>query len=252
MTTQQPRSEGSRPGHKRLRRSRGRVHVNGAWLAYERVGSGLPVVFVPKLGTDRRVWEKQVRSFAARYEVIRYDPRGCGKSSLGPYPVRHAEDLAGLLDALGIQQTALVSVDTSAEIALELAVDQPQRVGTLVLAIPWVRELARRLRLSGRQPIVEPRQVVRTRAERRTTRAASWRLLVIVLDILLRDLRYSWSRNPRPGYAPPWWGEVPVLDRLAEVASPTVVVLGEWTSPFAYARAELLQAAIPTDLDTVP
>jgi pimeloyl-ACP methyl ester carboxylesterase len=55
--------------------------------------------------------------------VVRYDLRGWGRSprQMGIY--RHAQDLTGLLDWLGIERAALVGFRHSAEIALDLALD---------------------------------------------------------------------------------------------------------------------------------
>jgi pimeloyl-ACP methyl ester carboxylesterase len=252
MTTAQPRSEASRPGHKRLRRSRGRVHVNGAWLAYERVGSGLPVVFVPDLVSDRRVWSEQTIPFGQRYEVIRYDSRGYGKSSLGPHLVRHAEDLASLLDLLGIEQTALVGYEDGAEIALELALDQPERVRALVLAHPQVRD---RHRLSTADCVsIEARpQVLLTPAETRALSKAAWRLFVIRMQNVFLEKVRSWPRSRGDRYYPTPWAEIPVSERLAEVRTPTLILRGEGAGHFSWQFVEQLRAAIPgSELASVP
>jgi non-heme chloroperoxidase len=188
------------------------------------------------------MWTQQVHAFASRFEVIRYDPRGTGRSTFGRTPARHAADLAALLDVLGVQRTAVVTIETGAEVALEMAAEQPQRVGALVLTVPIVRHL----RVPGPPPIVEPRQVVRTRAEQRQLWGSTLRLLMMGFQNVLRDLMFAWPRSRRPSYSAPWLADVPVSDHLAEVVAPTCVVLGEWTSPRAYARAELLRTAIPT------
>lgn len=122
------------------RKRNGKAPANGTelYFACAGVASGLPLVLIPETGTDRRIWGDQVRAFAQHYQVVRYDLRGWGRSrrQMGIY--RHAEDLAGLLDWLGIERAALVGVYSGANIALELALERPERVAALVLVQPRV------------------------------------------------------------------------------------------------------------------
>src|ERR1700693_3966186 len=58
------------------------------------------------LGTDLHMWDAQVKPFAERFRLIRYDRRGHGKSAVppGPYSMeRLSRDVLGILDRLGIE-----------------------------------------------------------------------------------------------------------------------------------------------------
>jgi pimeloyl-ACP methyl ester carboxylesterase len=117
--------------------------ANGTRLYFACAGaeSGPPLVLIPETGTDRRIWGNQVASFAEHYRVVRYDLRGWGRSPRRAGVYRHAQDLAALLDWLGIERAggvALVGFRSGADIALELALDQPERVAALVLVEPWL------------------------------------------------------------------------------------------------------------------
>lgn len=122
---------------------KGNAPANGTQLYFERTGaaSGLPLVLIPETGADRRIWGDQVRAFAERYQVIRYDLRGWGRSPRRMGVYRDAEDLAGLLDRLGIERAALVGFSHGAEIALDLALERPELVAALVLVEPSVSGL---------------------------------------------------------------------------------------------------------------
>src|SRR5262245_53454115 len=85
-----PTQEDHRTAHRR-----GKIVVNGTTLYYEMAGTGPYVVFIPNIGSDRRMWDEQVRTFAPRYTVVRYDLRGYGRSALTARSFRHAEDLNG-------------------------------------------------------------------------------------------------------------------------------------------------------------
>ena len=56
------------------------ISVDGARLYYELFGSGHPLVLVPGEVADSRIWEDQVAAFAERYQVVRFDLRGSGRS----------------------------------------------------------------------------------------------------------------------------------------------------------------------------
>jgi len=114
----------------------GLTQVAGADLYYEVAGSGHPIVLVPAYGFDTRCWADQVGSFSQSFTVVRYDPRGFGRSSL---PVEgqaysHQDDLAGLLDHLGIEQAHVVGISNGGRIAIGFALAYPGRTASLVAA----------------------------------------------------------------------------------------------------------------------
>ena len=81
--------------------------VNGVRLAYSDLGEGQPVfLLVHGFPLNRSMWDPQVGLLRALGRVIAPDLRGFGASEAGPPgPLtvdRHADDLAALLDHLGI------------------------------------------------------------------------------------------------------------------------------------------------------
>ncbi len=60
----------------------GFAEVNGTRIYYETAGSGHPLVLIHGYTLDTRIWDDQFENFAQRYQVIRYDMRGFGKSSV--------------------------------------------------------------------------------------------------------------------------------------------------------------------------
>ena len=115
--------------------ARGReAPVNGTRLYYERAGSGPPVVLVSGGGTlDRRQWDDQFQVLAGRHDVIRYDLRGIGRSARPSAEFSHHNDLSALLDYLNIEQALICGV-SFAVIAIDAALDFPDRISGLVLA----------------------------------------------------------------------------------------------------------------------
>lgn len=97
---------------------------------------GPALVFSNSLGTDFRVWEFLLPRLPTGLRLVRYDKRGHGLSDCPPGPwtiADHAEDLAGLLDRLGVHQAVVVGLSVGGMIAQELARLRPDLVRGLVL-----------------------------------------------------------------------------------------------------------------------
>ena len=102
------------------------VSVTGTALAVERRGSGRPLLLIHGGGEDAAMLAGQAESLAtAGFEVISYDRRGTGRSGRENWPGRgadqHADDAAGLLQALAVGPAIVVGVSSGGVIALDLA-----------------------------------------------------------------------------------------------------------------------------------
>ena len=111
---------------------------NGIVVHHEVAGGpDLPaMVFANSLGTDLRVWDALLPHFAGRFRLVRYDKRGHGLSDLGGDPFSIAllaDDLAALLDGLGVERAVVVGLSIGGLIAQRLAATRPDLVRALVL-----------------------------------------------------------------------------------------------------------------------
>ena len=92
----------------------GTVHANGQELYYEVHGDGPPLVLVMGIGYDSSIWTlAQLPVLSTQFQVILVDNRDAGRSSQAtqPYQIADmADDLAGVLDALGIAQISPAGV----------------------------------------------------------------------------------------------------------------------------------------------
>lgn len=112
-----------------------RVIVNGVSLALDAVGSGPAVLFIHGYPLDRSLWRHQVEHLRG-YRRIAPDLRGMGVSDapdLGYSIATYADDLAALLDALGVDEAVLCGLSMGGYIALECMRRWPRRVRGLVL-----------------------------------------------------------------------------------------------------------------------
>jgi pimeloyl-ACP methyl ester carboxylesterase len=101
-------------------------------------GTGDPVVLVHGHPFDRSMWDPQVADLtAAGYRVVTSDLRGYGESDVVPgvTPLSaFAEDLAALLDHLGIERAVIGGLSMGGQIVMEFHRLFPDRVAALVLA----------------------------------------------------------------------------------------------------------------------
>src|SRR5918993_257564 len=114
------------------------IRANRVNIFYDLTGPvGAPVVvFSNSLGTTLEMWDAQVRALSDRFRCLRYDTRGHGRSEVVDEPASIddlAEDLAGLLDALGIGTAHVVGLSLGGMTAQALAAAHPERVESLVL-----------------------------------------------------------------------------------------------------------------------
>jgi pimeloyl-ACP methyl ester carboxylesterase/DNA-binding CsgD family transcriptional regulator len=117
--------------------------ADGVTLAYQVLGSGPPLVWLPSLGDLVAQW--RVPALRAAYErlartrtLVLYDGRGMGSSDRRVDPAdlgldAHLRDLRAVLDAAGLATTALLGLYHSAPTALAFAADHPRRVDRIVL-----------------------------------------------------------------------------------------------------------------------
>ncbi len=94
------------------------------------------IVFLHGAGGNHVSWWQQVPVFREQYRCISIDHRGFGRSldPSGAGSTRFVDDLEGLLDALGIERTALVAQSMGGRSALGFAARAPERVSALVMA----------------------------------------------------------------------------------------------------------------------
>jgi len=109
--------------------------LDGIELYYEVHGDGRPVVFVHGAGGNHASWFRQTLVFAESRRVVVYDQRGFGNSDDTEERGRSAmvDDLAGLLDELGIERAVLVAQSLGGGTCAGFTVRHPARVAGLVL-----------------------------------------------------------------------------------------------------------------------
>lgn len=116
------------------------VTVNDVTLHYKSTGVSnsdtLVLLFIHSLGCDMRIWDDVLPRLTPYFHVICFDLRGHGLSDAPPVPYSMPElagDVIGLLDHLNIQNAILVGTSVGGMIALQTALDYPERISALIL-----------------------------------------------------------------------------------------------------------------------
>lgn len=110
------------------------IEFDGASLRGEADGFGIPVVFLHAGVADRRMWAGQMRTLAEEgYHVVSYDRRGFGETETADVPFNHLVDLEAVLDQLSIHAAVLVGCSMGGGLAIDFALEHPERTIGLVL-----------------------------------------------------------------------------------------------------------------------
>ena len=118
----------------------GYVDSNGLRIHYYRTGGEKPqVLFNHGAGDDGLCWTRVVKELENRYDVIMIDARGHGKSDSGKGDYSTAQrvaDLAGLIQALGLDRPVVGGHSMGADTAMNLAAAFPDKTRGVFLEDP--------------------------------------------------------------------------------------------------------------------
>ncbi len=114
------------------------IKTNGITMHVAEAGTGFPVVFLHGFPELWYSWRHQIHALAdAGFRAIAPDMRGYGETDAPAEPSQYTmkiltADIAGLLDALGIEKAVFVGHDWGGAVLWQMGVRYPQRVERLV------------------------------------------------------------------------------------------------------------------------
>jgi acetyltransferase/esterase len=117
------------------------AQVNGARLYYEERGAGFPLLIIPGGSVDASHYAAVAERLADEFRTITFDRRGNGRSPRPPgwYATsipEQADDVAGLIEALGLAPCAVWAGSLGGVILLELLIRRPGLVSTAIVHEP--------------------------------------------------------------------------------------------------------------------
>ena len=144
--------------------------INGITIHYQVVSAPddkPTLVFSNSLGTDFRIWRDCIVRLVGECSIVLYDKRGHGLSDVtdAPYKIDdHVNDLAGLLDHLGISNAVICGLSVGGLVAQGLLYLRPDLVRALILCCTsakigndemWPDRIAA-LEKDGIEPLIDP------------------------------------------------------------------------------------------------
>lgn len=208
--------------------------LNGARIHYERSGSGMPVVMLHAGVADSRMWEPQAAELSRHFDVIRPDLRGFGRSEIPPGRWSPHGDVLALVDELGLKPAHVIGCSIGGKVALDFALDHPERVSKLVFVGGGI---------SGSKP--DPRhealyaesEAAYQAGDHAALNEADMHLWLdgpyrpkgyvreplrkLFLEMNGGNMDVDWTKSPMEDLDPP------AIDRLSEVTAPTLVLVGD-------------------------
>jgi pimeloyl-ACP methyl ester carboxylesterase len=118
--------------------------INETWLHYERSGDGEPLVLIHGSWVDGRVWDAVRPALSRSFEVVSFDRRGHSRSAPAPASGtihEDVDDLAGLIEALGLRPAHVAGASWGGSIALRLAAARPELLRSLSVHEPPLFDL---------------------------------------------------------------------------------------------------------------
>jgi pimeloyl-ACP methyl ester carboxylesterase len=228
----------------------GFAETNGAKLYYEVAGAGEPVVFVHGFTLDTRMWDDQFEAFAERYQVMRYDVRGFGKSSIPDgTSYSRSDDMMAILSHLGISHAHVIGLSMGAMISLDFALEYPNAVDSLVLVdgppSGWKMPLAFRKLLNAPSETakasgVEAALKVWMDSPLFKPAMSNPEVAPKLAEIVPQYSGWHWLNDNPVRLAVP-----PAVERLDEVKAPTLIIMGEHDLTDFHMVAETMRHEIP-------
>ncbi len=201
----------------------------GADIYWETHGTGPPVLLVMGLSFTHEMWFRILPALLPFYQVILFDNRGVGRSSVprGPYSIaKMAHDAKAVLAAAGVSTAHVVGASMGGMIAQEMALQHPEMIRSLILACTTHSGLF------GRWPDFRyvPRRASRDREERERSVVKLLYADSTPLHLIEEDLRIrtgcNWSTQ---GFVNQFAGILlwSAYRRLPRLRIPTLVVHGD-------------------------
>lgn len=215
------------------------IHNNGR-IYYEVAGSGEAIVLIHGFSLDHRMWQPQTEFFSKNHQVITYDVRGFGKSSLPKHPYNHAADLRALLDHLNIQRAHLVGLSMGGRIATNVAITYPDMVKTLVLMDAALEGYPSEVDwdVHAKEEGLENAKKNWLSHELFSTSSPK---VIAALSLIVKDYSgWHWLHNDIQEPA-----AIPARERLKEISKPTLIIVGEKDLSYFHNIAQVLATGIP-------
>jgi 3-oxoadipate enol-lactonase len=215
-----------------------------------------PITLVNSALVSLAAWDAMTPFLvAAGYRVVRYDYRGYGDSPAEDVEFSNRDDLRAVLDALGIERTAIAGNSYGAMIALDTILESPDRFVAFIWVGGGIGGFDGGGPTEAEAPLYEAYDTAEAAGDVDAMAAADVRIWVDgagqPADRVASEIRETVRRMDHAHMTP---GRVfgrriplepPANDRLEAVAVPTLVIVGELDNSDTRAAAARLATTVP-------
>jgi len=226
-------------------------------IYHELHGEGHPMVLLNGWGGSSEAWSREmIETLSRRNRVLILDNRGTGWSERpeGDYTMEMmAEDVAGLMEALGIPEAHVLGFSMGGILAQVFALEHPGRVTSLILcgttcggsqSVPVGEEAQRDLAvIANPPPDFPPEEPMKLLFDLLYTPG----YVEENLEMLIEEER-SWSNPTPPETLAKQSGAIAMVnnyERLDEIGAPTLVLTGDRDILVPMENSEILANRIP-------
>jgi 3-oxoadipate enol-lactonase len=206
------------------------IDTGAVELFVQQAGVGDPLILIHGLGMSSALWINQMPAFSRRFHTVAVDLRGFGRSSRPDRPGDYAidtlaEDIAALIDRLGLEGCHVLGTSMGGFIGQALALAHPDLCRSLILCHTAPRMsippdvLALRVEALGNMPLEEYAEIV---VEQACSTNASQELRAWVAALIARNDKRAYTQVMTEGLR-----DFDVSTDLGEIRIPTLVITGE-------------------------
>lgn len=233
----------------------GSLDVPGGRLYYEVEGSGPPLLLIHGGLGSLRMWDGQVAAFAPHYRVIRFDTRGYGRSETDHVPFSNRADAVAVLQHVGATWCHLVGQSRGGIIALDLTLEHPDIVRSLVLVAGGASGLSADLPADVAKPpwdemerLWDAKDWERLSELETQVWVDGWGQPPTRVDPDLRQrvhdfILTTYRAEKEEGLPQPL--DPPAAERLGEVRVPTLVMIGTVDEPAGVLNGRTIAEKVP-------